>query len=182
MGKIYYEHITDDLKGFILDQKMFFVGTAPNSEDEVHISPKGYDSLKIINENTVIYLDYFGSENDTARHLTQNGKITLMWYSFDSNQCILRAFGHGKVILKGTEDFNHLLNQHFSSYNEKMVRQLFEVQIHKLITTSASGVPIMNYVKDRDTLHKVSETMFIKNPAGKIFSKVFDVMNSKKVK
>ena len=176
-----FEDITDDLKDFILGQKMFFVGTAPNAEDEVHISPKGYDTLKIIDANRVIYLDFFGSENDTAKHLTENGKITLMWYSFDSKQSILRAFGNGSVIAKGTDEFSRLLKQHFSAYNEKMVRQLFEVQICKLITTCASGVPVMNYEKDRDTLYKVSETMFIKNPAGKLFSKVFDSTNSKKL-
>ncbi|NRT80016.1 pyridoxamine 5'-phosphate oxidase family protein [Clostridium beijerinckii] len=177
-----FTNITDDLTDFILSQKMFFVGTAPNTEDKVHISPKGYDTLKIINENKILYLDFFGSENDTARHLNQSRKITLMWYSFDSEQCILRAFGNGKVISKGTDDFNRLLKQHFNTYNEKETRQIFEIKIHKLVTTCEVGVPIMKYEKDRDTLHKAAEVMFIKNPAGKLLSKIFDFTNSKKIK
>jgi predicted metal-binding transcription factor (methanogenesis marker protein 9) len=114
---------------------MFFVDTAPSGEGEVHISPKGYDILKIIDENNVIYLDYYGSENETAKDLTENGKISLMWCSFDAKPCILRAYGKGEVIHKGTDEFSHLLKQYFENYNEKMVRQLFKVKIHRVMTT-----------------------------------------------
>ncbi|NRT80018.1 pyridoxamine 5'-phosphate oxidase family protein [Clostridium beijerinckii] len=149
MGK-YFKNITDDLKKFILDQKMFVVGTAPDTEEEVYISPKGYDTLKIIDTNKVIYFDYLDSdsENETVRHLKENGKITLMWCGFDSKPRILRAYGNGKVISKGTDDFNILLNQYFSGYDEKMVKQLFEIQIEKLMTTCGFGVPIMKCEKD----------------------------------
>ncbi|OVE65878.1 hypothetical protein CCS79_21210 [Clostridium diolis] len=142
MGK-YFKNITNDLENFILDQKIFFVGTAPNTEEEVYISPKGSDILKIIDTNKIIYIDYLDSENETVRNLTENGKITLMWCGFDSKPRILRAYGNGKVISKGADDFNILLNQYFSGYDEKMVKQLFEIQIEKLMTTCGFGVPIM---------------------------------------
>ena len=145
MGKC-FKHITENINDFISEQKIFFVGTGPNAEDEVNISPQGHDTLKIINGNKIIYLDYFDSENETAKHLAENGKITLMWCGFDSKPSILRAYGHGKVIAKGTDEFSRLLRQYFNGYDENMVRQLFEVQIHKVMTTCGFGVPIFDFL------------------------------------
>lgn len=153
MGKT-VENITDEVKEFIKRQKIFFVGTAPTSEGEVHIAPKGYDILRVLDEYNIIYLDYYGSENFTAQHLAENKKITLMWCSFDKDPCILRIYGHGKIVPKGTDEFDMLLKQYFEGYHQKMVRQLFKVKVHCVMTYCGSGVPLMRYESDRETLHE----------------------------
>jgi len=149
-----YDRLTEELKQFIHQQKMFFVGTAPVGEGEVHIAPKGYDILRILNDNHIVYLDYYGSGNDTAKHLAENGKITLMWCGFESEPCILKAFGKGEIISKGTDEFARLLKTFFPDYDEAIVRQLFSVNIHAVMTSCGYGVPLMKYEGDRKTLHE----------------------------
>ena len=83
------------------------------------MSPKGYDTLRILGESKILYLDYHGSGNETANHLKENKKITFMWCSFEENPLILRVYGRGKVLDKGTEEFAATLNEHFSEYEEK---------------------------------------------------------------
>jgi len=162
-----------DFQEFILNQKMFFIGTAPTGNGEVHVALKGYNTLRIIDDMHLLYLDYYGSENETAIHLRENGKITVMWCGFDSSRSILRAFGKGEVICKGTDDFTRLLSSHFATFHEKMVRQIFSIKLDNFENTSEIGVPLLSYIKDRDTLHKISDLMLVKNPAGKLFQKVF---------
>ncbi|XEC96679.1 pyridoxamine 5'-phosphate oxidase family protein [Paenibacillus tarimensis] len=96
----FIETITPDIKDFILNQHVFFVSTAPTDAGEVNLSPKGYDTLRIIGETKILYLDYHGSGNETAIHLKQNKKITLMWCSFEETPLILRVYGRGKVLDK----------------------------------------------------------------------------------
>lgn len=71
MATIIYT-ITPDIREFIIKQNLFFVSTAPTDAGEVNLSPKGYDTLKIIGETKIFYLDYYGSGNETAIHLKQN--------------------------------------------------------------------------------------------------------------
>src|SRR5690554_4060296 len=112
MGK-FYDALTNETKDFILKQKLFFVGTFPSNEGEVNVSPKGYDTLRIVGNDRVIYLDYHGSGNETANHLIDNRKITFMWCGFEEEANILRVYGRGKVIANDTEGFNDLMNQYF---------------------------------------------------------------------
>ncbi|OCA98693.1 pyridoxamine 5'-phosphate oxidase family protein [Clostridium beijerinckii] len=170
-----FEKLTDEFEEFIENQKMFFVGTTPNNNSEVHIAPKGYkDSFQIVNENEVLYLDYYGSENNTAQHLTQNGRISLMWCDFGENPQIFRAQGHGEVISKDTIEFDTLLGQYFKSYHPKMVRQIFKIKVHRITNTKSLGIPLMKDEGERKTLHDVFDKMLVKNPAGKLFSKFFN--------
>ena len=77
MGKV-YETITPHLKTFIEQQKMFFVSTAPlAAEGLVNISPKGLDSLRILDEMTVAYLDITGSGAETIAHLKELSLIHI---------------------------------------------------------------------------------------------------------
>ena len=49
-SKFNQEHIE-----FIRAQKMFFVATAPSNNGKVNLSPKGYDTIRIISDNKVLY-------------------------------------------------------------------------------------------------------------------------------
>src|SRR6185437_14834608 len=107
-----YSELDERLIEFIVKQPMFFVATAPcldkSSTDEsgtgghVNLSPKGYrDTFAILDSLTVAYLDLTGSGAETIAHLRQNGRITIMFCSFDRAPKILRLYGTGQVILPG---------------------------------------------------------------------------------
>ncbi|CAM3602485.1 pyridoxamine 5'-phosphate oxidase family protein [Paenibacillus lupini] len=152
--------ITSDIREFINNQHLFFVGTAPTEAGEVSVSPKGYDTLRIIGESKILYLDYYGSGNETAIHLNQNKKITFMWCSFEEEPLILRVYGRGKVLDKGTEGFTATLNEQFSGYDERIVRQIFEIDVLSVQTSCGWGVPFMNYDRDRSKLDDMSKKSF----------------------
>ncbi len=78
MGKT-HERIDGRLRTFIEAQPLFFTATAPLSGDgTVNLSPKGLKgSFAVIDERTVAYLDFAGSNAETIAHLRENGRITL---------------------------------------------------------------------------------------------------------
>ena len=104
MAKVYAQ-LDDRLRKFILAQPIFFVATAPcpsaaGDGGHVNVSPKGYrDTFAIIGPRTVAYLDLTGSGAETIAHLRQNGRITIMFCSFDRTPKILRLYGSGRVVL-----------------------------------------------------------------------------------
>jgi hypothetical protein len=99
-----YSELDERLTEFILKQPMFFVATAPCLDESglgghVNVSPKGYrDTFAVIDSVTVAYLDLTGSGAETIAHLRQNGRITVMFCSFDRQPKILRIYGTGRVI------------------------------------------------------------------------------------
>jgi len=98
MGRT-YETITDAAAAWLERQQMFFVATAPLAEDgHVNLSPKGLDTLRILDGRTVAYLDLTGSGAETAAHLRENGRITLMWCAFDGPPRIVRLQGRGEYV------------------------------------------------------------------------------------
>lgn len=100
-----YSELDERLIEFIVSQPMFFVATAPCLDESgtgghVNVSPKGYrDTFAILDSLTVAYLDLTGSGAETIAHLRQNGRITVMFCSFDRQPKILRIYGTGQVIL-----------------------------------------------------------------------------------
>ncbi len=67
-----YDHITPTLQSFIQAQPLFFVATAPLSEHgHVNLSPKGYDTFRILSSHQVASLDLTGSGNETSAHLAE---------------------------------------------------------------------------------------------------------------
>jgi hypothetical protein len=113
MAKVYAQ-LDDRLRKFILAQSIFFVATAPRLSAEgegghVNVSPKGYrDTFAIIGPRTVAYLDLTGSGAETIAHLRQNGRITIMFCSFDRSPKILRLYGTGRVVLPPDQDWPRL--------------------------------------------------------------------------
>lgn len=99
MAQIFSE-LDERLISFIKAQKIFFVATAPsNLKDEyVNLSAKGYDTLEVLDNKTIVYADYPGSGNETATHIQQNGSMTIMFISFDKTPMVLRLYGRGEAI------------------------------------------------------------------------------------
>jgi hypothetical protein len=83
MGKT-YASIDGGMRKWINEQRMFFVGTSPlAASGSVNVSPKGHDTLRVIDEHTLAFLDYGGSGIETIAHLRENGRIVVMMCSFE---------------------------------------------------------------------------------------------------
>ena len=92
-----FECIEDVHRKFIKEQHLFFVGSAA-AEGRVNVSPKGMDSLRVMDGNRVVWLNITGSGNETAGHLLENPRMTLMWCSFERRPLILRTYGMARAI------------------------------------------------------------------------------------
>jgi hypothetical protein len=143
------DQLDDNLVGWIAAQPMFFVATAPSDGGRVNLSPKGLDTLRIIDHRTAAYLDLTGSGAETIAHVRQNGRITLMLCAFEGPPRILRMSGQGEIALKGE-----------AAYDEGMLRftdipgarAIITVHIDRVQTSCGYAVPRMAMVEDRDTL------------------------------
>jgi hypothetical protein len=112
MGK-FFKEIGPAHQAFIAKQKMFFVASAPLSNNgHVNVSPKGMDCFRILSPAKVIYMDIVGSGNETSAHILENGRITLMFCAFDGPPNILRLYGQGYTVLPGHEEWDEL-SAHF---------------------------------------------------------------------
>jgi len=135
---------------WIKQQPMFFVATAPLQADgHINLSPKGLDSLRVIDNRTVAYLDITGSGNETSAHINENGRITFMWCSFGKKPKIFRAYGRGKVVLPGSERWQELIPQ-FTELPG--ARQLIVNHVYQTQTSCGFGVPVMEFIENRRTL------------------------------
>ena len=149
----WYKEITPELKQFIAAQKIFFVATAP-TQGRINLSPKGMNTFRVIGPNRVIYLDITGSGNETAAHLLDNGRITLMFCSFDRTARIARLYGHGRTI--------HLHDGNWREYLEMFppepgIRQIMEIEVESTMTSCGYGVPWMETLRERETLRNYWE-------------------------
>ncbi len=145
-----YDRITPPLQSFIKAQPLFFVATAPLSEHgHVNLSPKGYDTFRILTSHQVAYLDLTGSGNETSAHLAENGRITFLFCAFGGTPQILRLYGKGETVLSGAPRWEELV-AHFPSYPG--IRQIILASIHLVQTSCGYGVPLLELQKDRETL------------------------------
>ena len=138
-------------KEFIEKQHMLFVATAPLSrEGHVNLSPKGMDAFRVLSPNLVAYMDVIGSGNETSAHALENGRITFMFCSFEGPPSILRLYGKGRAILPGTKEWEDV-SGHFNLLPS--TRQIISAEIHQVQTSCGFGVPLYEYLGERD-LHQ----------------------------
>lgn len=146
--------IDPHLQKFIQAQPMFFVATAA-PEGRVNMSPKGMDSLRVLGSNRILWLNLTGSGNETAGHLAQLNRMTLMWCSFGLKPMILRAYGQARTLHRhDTQDWAEL-SLHFP--NHIGARQIYDMQVDLVQTSCGFAVPRMDLVAERDTLRKWAE-------------------------
>jgi Pyridoxamine 5'-phosphate oxidase len=146
----WFKSITSEMKQFIEEQKVFFVATAPH-EGRINLSPKGMDTFRVLGRKRVIYLDLTGSGNETAAHLLDDGRITIMFCSFDKAARIMRLYGRGRAIHPRDAQWNEYLAM-FPS--EPGVRQIMEIDIETAMTSCGYAVPKYDGLEERDTLRK----------------------------
>jgi len=149
----WYEVITPEIKEFITKQMMFFVATAPNA-GRINLSPKGMDTFRVLSDKRAIYLDITGSGNETAAHLFENGRITIMFCSFDRNPSILRLYGHGRTIHPRDDRWNDYLAMFPATPG---LRQIMEIDIDSAMTSCGYAVPRLDHLTERNTLRKYWE-------------------------
>lgn len=82
---------------FIEGQKIFFVGTAA-AKGSVNLSPKGGDSLRVLDAHTLVWLNLTGSGNESAAQVLQQPRMTVMFCAFEGAPLILRAYGQARVL------------------------------------------------------------------------------------
>lgn len=154
MGKLYSE-ITNDLRVWVEEQKIFFVATAPSAlEGHVNCSPKGTDSFRVLGPQTVAYLDLTGSGVETIAHLQENGRIVIMFCAFEGAPKIVRFHGVGKVYLLGTPEFDHYC-QHFEEIPG--TRAIIQVQVTRISDSCGNGVPFFEFKGERNVIEKWAE-------------------------
>lgn len=112
----------------------------------MNLSPKGLKTLKIMDDNRIVWLSLSGSGNETAAHLAENDRMTLMFCAFTGEALILRVYGHAKVFHPRDPEWDGL-----ASLFEPMAgaRQVFDFAIDLVQTSCGSGVPIMQVKAER---------------------------------
>ena len=144
------DHLTDAHVAMIGRQSVFFVATAA-SEGRINLSPKGYDSFRVLSPQRVAWLDLGGSGNETNAHLLADGRITIMMCNFQQPALILRIYGHGRPVLPADAEWDALA-AHFALLPG--TRQIFDVAVESVQTSCGWGVPVMNLDHERNTLVK----------------------------
>lgn len=147
MGKQYQALEQRDID-FIKAQKLFYI--ASSSGGEVNLSPKGYDSIRILDEKTLLFADIPGSGNRTYRDAADNGEFTLLFNAFEGGALILRLFCKARVVEKEDDKYQDYLE--LFSMKESIIRNLFEFQIYAVESSCGMGIPYMEYKGERDEL------------------------------
>jgi hypothetical protein len=143
MGKS--NKLNEDQCRFIQSQQLFFVATA-GRDGRVNMSPKGMDTLRIIDENRIVWLNLTGSGNETAAHLLDVNRMTLMFCAFEGDALILRAYGNATIIHPRDPNWDTAIADFPDIAGS---RQIFDMSIDLVQTSCGTGVPIMEYKKGR---------------------------------
>lgn len=146
----FFPGLDANFRRFIGEQKVFFVATAPR-EGRVNVSPKGLDTLIVIDEHTLAYLDLTGSGNETAAHIEDNGRLTVMFCSFDEKPLILRVYGTGEVV--------HPRDPHWPEWCARFAeragtRQVIVLHVESVQTSCGWAVPRYELIGERATLEE----------------------------
>ena len=135
---------------FIQDQHVFFIGTA-DSDSFVNVSPKGMDSFRVLGNSKVAWLNLTGSGNETAAHVLENNRMTIMFCSFGKQPLILRLYGKAKTVHRHDDEWLKL-EALFPKYIG--ARQIFEIDLTLVQTSCGYAVPHYDLVSERPTLTK----------------------------
>lgn len=145
-----YEAIDSKIRTWIEKQHVFFVATAPLAETgSVNLSPKGYDTLRVLDDRTLAFLDYGGSGVETIAHVRENGRIVIMMCSFSGLPKIYRFHGRGSVVMPTDAEFADLAAKF--DRTELGVRAIVRVDVERISDSCGYGVPFYDYRGERPT-------------------------------
>ena len=130
---------------FIGAQQLFFVATAAR-DGRVNVSPKGMDTLRVLDGDRIVWLNLSGSGNETAAHLAEHDRITLMFCAFEGRALILRVYGRGRVVHPRDPDWDELLGLFPRLAGS---RQIFDIKVESAAPSCGTGVPRYEMVENR---------------------------------
>lgn len=149
MGK-QFARIEPEHAAFIERQKIFFVASAP-PKGRINVSPKGLSSFRVLGDNDVAYLDCTGSGSETRAHLiaSHDKRLTIMFCAFDGAPMILRLYGQGRSLMRGTPEYDELVPR----FEEVAgARQIIRLSVDLVQTSCGMGVPLFDYRQERGSL------------------------------
>ncbi|MGK2953827.1 MAG: pyridoxamine 5'-phosphate oxidase family protein [Thiobacillus sp.] len=149
----FYPALEAGHRTFIAAQKLFFTASG-TADSRLNLSPKGMDSLRVIADTRVAYLDLTGSGNETAAHLKHDGRLTMMWCSFEAEPLILRLYGRGRAVRRQDAEWGDL-RRHFHALPGE--RQIIVLDIESVQTSCGYAVPMYTYCGERGTLARWAE-------------------------
>jgi hypothetical protein len=152
MGK-FNTKITKRTQKFIESQKIFFVATAPKS-GRISLSPKGMDSFRVTSEKKVQWLSVTGSGNETAAHLINDNRITIMFCAFEGAPNIVRIYGTAKEIKPKDSEWSELITQFPTTPG---ARQIFDITIESVQSSCGTSIPFYEYTGERNQLNDWAE-------------------------
>ncbi len=147
MGR-HYPELPEALQRFIRAQRIFFVATAAPG-GHINLSPKGVDSLRILDPHRILWLNLTGSGNETAAQVQEDPRMTLMFCAFEGPPLIVRVYGQARAIHRRDPDWPELF-AHFDPLPG--ARQLFELDIERVQISCGMGVPLFDYAGERTQL------------------------------
>jgi len=151
-----YASLDDQLMAFIGRQRMFFVATAPRSDEgHVNLSPKGHDAFRILGPNKAAYCDLGGSGIETVAHIRENGRITIMFCAFEGAANIVRIYGQGEVIQFDDPRFEPMIVAHFPKW--PYARNIILIHIERVMDSCGWSIPFFDYKGERDQLERYIE-------------------------
>jgi Pyridoxamine 5'-phosphate oxidase len=160
MGKV-FDGIDEALASWITAQPVWFVATAPLAPDgHVNVSPRGRGSLSVLAPHRVGWVDYTGSGVETIAHLRENGRICLMFASFDRRPRIVRLHGYGTVALPGDPAYDEVVVPHPA---HPSTRAVIVVDVKRVSDSCGHGMPVMELAGERGLLRLAAEK---KGPEG----------------
>ena len=147
------ESLSENIISFIEAQKMFFTGTAPTN-GRVNVSPKGMDTFRVLSSSKVAYLDLTGSGNETAGHINENGRLTIMFCSYDQKPLILTLYGEGSVVKRGDKEWESI-SKDFPDIPGS--RQIIVLDVKSVQESCGFAVPFYEFKGERDVLANWAE-------------------------
>ncbi len=155
-----FEQIDDKLAAWLEEQPVYFAATAPLSADgRVNVSPKGMaGTFRVLGPHRVAYLDYHASGTETVAHLREpdNGRICLMFCSFEHRPRIIRLHGHGRIVRRETTEFAEL-RAGFDKQRTVAQRAIIVVDVERVSDSCGWTMPFLEYAGERDTLDRYQE-------------------------
>jgi len=143
-----FTEIDERRRRFIEAQQLFFVGTAAR-DGRVNVSPKGLDCLRVLSPTRVVWLNGTGSRNETAAHLVDSARMTLMFCSFVREPLILRLYGTARALHEGDDGWQELLAL-FPPLTGS--RNVVDLQVDLVQTSCGYGVPLYDFAAQRDLM------------------------------
>ena len=151
-----FPHIEPAHAEFIGRQRIFFTASA-TAESRVNVSPREASALRLLGPNATCYLDQTGSGAETAAHLRADGRLTIMFCAFEGPPLILRLYGRGQSLPRGTAGYAALLAEHYAGEEPPGARQIVRLEIDLVQTSCGYGVPLFAYKGERPSLDRRAE-------------------------